>query len=145
MKKHTMILTVAMAIAAYAGAIAQGTPSATASSKTRTVDCKVDKGFRNLLLGLRSTNQGLTESAIMQVAELRILYPGSNIAETKKVIDSLLVHATAPSVRYKAYLASNVCDNPEWFAGKGNVKSEDEFVESVDSQLHERILGSRTN
>ena len=81
----------------------------------------------------------------MQVAKISMTYPGSNIAETKSVVDSLAIHAGVPSTRYKAYLASNVCDNPEWFAKKVAVKSDDEFFESVDSQLHERILGSRTN
>ena len=81
----------------------------------------------------------------MRVAEIKMCYPGNNIAETKEVIDSLAVHANVPSVRYKAYLASNVYDNPEWFADKGIIKSDNEFFESVEVQLHERILGTRTD
>jgi len=145
MKKHTMILTVVMAIAAHAGAMAQETPSAPGSSNARVSDFTADKWCANLKTALRSENQGLAESAIMQVAKMSITYPGNNIAETKGVVDSLAIHANVPSIRYKAYLASNVCENPEWFAKKLTVKSEDEFFESVDSQLHERILGSRTN
>ncbi len=138
-------MTAMVAIAVYTGVTAQGLPAAHASSKSRTYDCKVEKGLVNLLVALRSENRGLTESAILEVAELRILYPGSTMAETKDVIDSLSVHANVPSIRYKAYLASNVCDNPEWFANKGNIKSDNEFFESVEAQLHETILDSRTN
>jgi hypothetical protein len=138
-------MTAMLAIAAYTGAAAQALSAADASSNSRKHDCNVNKGIVNLTLALRSTNRGLTESAIMQVAELKILYPMTSIMEAKNVIDSLAIHANLPSVRYKAYLASNVCDNPEWFANKGNIKSDNEFFESVDAQLHERILGSRTN
>ena len=145
MKKHTMILAAAMAITACAVTMAQENPSATASSKARVSDCRADKWFANLKAALRSENLGLKESAIMRVAEIKMPYPGSNIAETKSVVDSLAIHANVPSIRYKAYLASNVCDNPEWFAKKVYVKSDDEFFESVDSQLHERILSSRAN
>ena len=145
MKKHTMVMTAMLAIAAYTGVTAQGLPAAGTSSKSRAYDCRAEKALANLLTALRSENQGLTESAIMMVAEIKMLYPGNNIAETKDVIDSLSVHANVPSVRYKAYLASNVCDNPEWFAKKGNIKSDGEFFDSVEAQLHERILSSRTD
>jgi hypothetical protein len=145
MKKHTMILTAAIAIAAYAAVMAQESPSAAVSSNARVSDYTAGKWFANLKAALRSENRGLTESAIMQVAKISMAYPGSKIAETKSVVDSLAIHANVASIRYKAYLASNVCDNPEWFAKKLTVKSEDEFFELVDSQLHERIFGSRTN
>lgn len=81
----------------------------------------------------------------MEVAKLSMAYPGNDIAETKRVIDSLAIHAGTPSVRYMAYLASNVCQNPEWFAKKGIADSGTGFLEAVDEQLHERILGSRMN
>jgi hypothetical protein len=134
-----------MAIAVYGGVLAQAQPAADASSRTRAFDRIFDQGMKNLLAGLRSENRGLTESAMMQVAKIKILYPGANVAETKNVIDSLSIHATIPSVRYKAYLASNVCDNPTWFAKRSNIEYENEFFESVAAQLQERILGSRTN
>ena len=138
-------MTAMLAIAAYTGVIAQSLSAVDASSKSRVYDCKADHGLMNLLVALRSENQGLAESALMRVAEVKMFFPGSDIATTKNVIDSLSVHANVLSVRYKAYLASNVCDNPEWFAKKGNIKSDGEFFDSVEAQLHERILSSRTN
>ena len=145
MKKHTMVMTAMMAIGSIHRGLAQSLPAADASSKSRAYDCKADKARVNLLVALRSENQGLTESAMMRVAEIKMLCPGNNMAEIKGIIDSLSVHANVPSIRYKAYLASNVCDNPELFVKEGNINSEDEFFTSVDAELHERILGSRTN
>lgn len=145
MKKHTMVMTAMVAIAVYTGVSAQSFPATDASAKSRAYDRKADKARVNLLAALRSENQGLTESAIMRVAEIKMLYPGNNIAEMKGIIDSLSVHANVPSTRYKAYLASNVCDSPEKFVKEGDITSEDEFFTSVDAELHERILSSRTN
>ena len=138
-------MTAMLAIAAYTGVIAQSLSAVDASSKSRVYDCKADHGLMNLLVALRSENQGLAESALMRVAEVKMFFPGSDIATTKNVIDSLSVHANVLSVRYKAYLASNVCDNPGWFAKMENIQSEEKFFDLVAAQLHERILSSRTN
>jgi hypothetical protein len=145
MKEHTMIMIALVAISAYAGMMAQSPAAADASSKSRMYDCKADHGLSNLLVALRSENQGLVESAMMRVAEVKIFCPGSDIAKTKDIIDSLSVHANVPSLRYKAYLASNVCDNPVWFAKVDNIKSEEKFFDIVAAQLQERIFGSRTD
>ncbi|HTY10245.1 MAG TPA: hypothetical protein VMF88_04135 [Bacteroidota bacterium] len=136
MKKHTMIAAAILTAAAYTGAMAQA---------LSTSEHKVNKAMVNLVIALRSENQGLTESAIKQMAQIGILYPGCTVGEAREVVDSLMVHAGTPSVRYKAYLASNVFDNPAWFAGSVNVYSEKEFFESVETQLHQRIYSSRTD
>jgi len=115
-------MTAMLAIAAYTGVIAQSLSAVDASSKSRVYDCKADHGLMNLLVALRSENQGLAESALMRAAEVKMFFPGSDIATTKNVIDSLSVHANVLSVRYKAYLASNVCDNPGWFAKMENIQ-----------------------
>ena len=138
MKKHITIMVALTAVVIYGGVTGE-------TLKSRVYDCKTEKAMVNLLVALRSENRGLTESAIMRVAEIKMLCPESNIGEVKEVIDSLTVHANVPSIRYKAYLASNVCDNPELFAKTGSIISEDEFFKSVDAQLHETVLGSRTN
>ena len=136
MKKQTMIAVAILTAAAYTGAMAQASPAA---------EQKVNKAMVNLVIALRSDNVGLKESAIKQVAQIGIAYPGCTVGEARELIDSLMVHAGTPSVRYKAYLASSVCDNPGWFAKSANVESEKEFFESVETQLHQRIYSSRTD
>ena len=101
----------------------------------------------NYLTGLRSENVGLKESSMMQTAKIKMLYPDASFEDIKNVDDSLTVNGNTPSIRYKAYLASNVLENPTWFAKKDHQSFEDpdHFFASVASQLQERILGSRTN
>ena len=140
MKKHTMIGIVVAAVVFSSGAFAQDQSSA-------KYDCKSDKVKLNYLMGLRSSNQGLSESAMWQTARIKMLYPDANFEDVKQVADSLTVSGKTPSIRYKAYLASNVFDNPTWFAKRNHVNYEDgdQFFASVAAQLQERILGSRTN
>ena len=140
MKKHTMIAIVIAAVVGYAGAFAQ-------DQSTGKYDCKSDKVKLNYLMGIRSENQGLSESAMWQTAKIKMLYPNADFADVKQVADSLTVNGKTPSIRYKAYLASNVFDNPTWFAKRAqkNYEDGDEFFGAIAAQLQERILGSRTN
>lgn len=133
-----MVIAALMAVVVYTGAMAQ-------TLKIRVDDRKTEKATVNLMVALRSDNEGLMESAMMRVAEMKAMYPEVNVAAAKEIVDSLAIHANVPSIRYKAYLASSACDNPELFAKAGIANSEDEFFKSVDAQLHETVLGSRTN
>jgi hypothetical protein len=139
MKKHTMIAAVIAIVlfntAAFSQAILQ------------KHSCKTEMAKSNYLMGLRSDNAGLKESSMMQTAKVKMLYPDLNFEDVKHVTDSIAVNGKTPAIRYEAYLASNVLENPVWFA-KGNhqtIEDPDTFFISVASQLQERILGSRTN
>ncbi len=139
MKKHTMVMTAMMTVVFTSAMMAQTYSSSNIS--------KAERGKKNYMMGLRSSNQGLVESAMMQVAKIKMIAPTARFEDVKNVIDSLSVYGDTPSVRYKAYLAANVCDNPTWFAKEGYNPEEDvdEFFGLVAVQLQERILGSRAN
>jgi hypothetical protein len=139
MKKHTMIATVIAAVILNAAGYAQTT--------IQKDGCKSKIAKSNYLMGLRSDNAGLKESSLMQTAVIKTLYPDVNFEDVKNVADSLAVNGKTASIRYKAYLASNVLENPAWFAKRGYQASDDpdKFFSTVASQLQERILGSRTN
>ena len=139
MKKYRMAMTAMMVGMFFTGAAAQ--------NHAKTLEAKMDEGKKNYTAALRSTNHGLIESAMMEAAIFKIVYPGSDITEMKDVIDSLAVNGTTPSIRYKARLASNVCDNPAWFAKNDyrHYDDNDEFFVAVAAQLEDGILGSRTN
>lgn len=139
MKKHTIVMTAMMAVVFTSGLMAQ--------TYSPSNNLKAESGKKNYMMGLRSSNQGLSESAMMQVAKIKMIAPTARFEDVKNVIDSLSVNGDTPSVRYKAYLASNVCENPTWFAKKAytEYQDNDEFFASVAAQLQERILGSGTN
>jgi hypothetical protein len=139
MKKHTMV-TVAMMVTIFAiGAMAQ--------TRTASFDSRVESGKRNYIMALRSGNQGLMESATMQVAKLRMIAPTTRLEDVKNIIDSLAVYGDTPSIRYKAYLAGTVFENPTWFSKKAysGYQDHDEFFAAVSAQLQEKVLGSRAN
>ena len=139
MKKHTMVIAAMMAAVFTSGMMAQTTNSSVAS--------RTEKGKKNYIMGLRSSNQGLAESSMMQSAKVIMTVPVARYEDVKNVIDSLSVYGGSPSIRYKAYLASSVFENPTWFAKKAYTAYEDtdEFFAAVAAQLQERILGSRAN
>ncbi|HTR82667.1 MAG TPA: hypothetical protein VMM58_13640 [Bacteroidota bacterium] len=146
MKKHTTITMIAMAVAFNFEAFAQYPPS-NGTQPAPKFDCTSKIAKMNYLMALRSENAGLAESSMMQAAEIKMLHPDADFAEIKNVTDSLATNGSTPSIRYKAYLASNVLDNPKWFAKKEHVPYEttDQFFASIAGQLQERLLGSRTN
>ena len=135
MKKQTAVAMVMMVAIMSMAAAGQSTAK------------KIEAAGKNYVVGMRSGNQGLTESSMMQIAKIKIRYPRADFADAKRIIDSLAVNSTSPSTRYKAYLASNVCDDPKWFAKKDHAAyaDNDEFFSSVWSHMQERALGSRAN
>jgi hypothetical protein len=139
MKKHTMVMTAMMAVVFTTGVMAQ--------TYSFSYISRAENGKKNYTMGLRSSNQGLAESAMMQVAKIKMIAPTASFEDVKNIIDSLSVYGDTPSVRYKAYLASNVCGNPTWFEKKAYLgyQDNDEFFAAVAAQLQERILGSRAN
>lgn len=139
MKKYTMIATLVAAVIFNAAAYAQATVS--------KHDCRFELAKLNYLAALRSDNVGLKESSMMQTVKIKMVYPEANFEQIKNVIDSLAVNGKTPSIRYKAYLASNVLENPAWFATNDprSYENADPFFAAVALQLQERILGSRTN
>ena len=146
MKKHITIAAVIIAAAVHFAAFAQ-TPSDNSAVRAPKYDYKSNAAKINYLTALRSENAGLSESSMMQTAEIKMLYPSVNFDEIKSVTDSLAVNGSTPSIRYKAYLASNVLNNPGWFAKKAYSTDEnpDQFFASIAGQLQELVLGSRTN
>lgn len=139
MKKHTMVMTAMMAVIVTSGVMAQ--------TQNASFNSRADNGKKNYMMALRSDNHGLVESATMQMTKIKLTVPTARFEDVKNVIDSLSVYGDTPSIRYKAYLASNVFENPTWFAAKAYSGYQDtnEFFAAVAAQLQERILGSRAN
>ena len=70
---------------------------------------------KNILMGLRSDNSGLIESCLILVSKIKMYYHETDVAEILTVIDSLAFTSPSGVLRYKAFIASNICTQPEWF------------------------------
>jgi hypothetical protein len=120
MKTARSLLTIAFIALALSGtAIAQNQPHAT---KQEIRDARL-RG--NCLAGLHSDNDGLIESVLLLVMRTKIQQPQLVLGSLSKVIDSLAVSGSTPSIRYKALLAARVCETPEWFTSCKNMNLQD--------------------
>ena len=120
MKTVRSLLTIFVISLAFSGtAMTQNRPHLT---KQEIRDARLRE---NCLTGLRSDNDGLIESVLLLVMRVKIQQPEIVLGALIKVIDSLAISGSTPSIRYKAILAARVCETPEWFASCKNMNLQD--------------------
>ena len=98
---------------------------------------------KNILMGLRSGNKGVIEASLILIAKIKMFFPLTNIAEIRTVIDSLAITSSSDTLRYKAYLTSNICTDPEWFSTEKsmNTLELDQFYKTAAQRLQNKMLG----
>ncbi len=62
---------------------------------------------KNYLTGLRHSNRGVVESAIIQTMKLKQFHPQKDFTELIKALDSLSIESREKPIRIKAFFASN--------------------------------------
>lgn len=110
--------------------------------KFKTMESRLAYAQKNMALGLRSENPGVVESTMMLVAKMKMIYPSVSIAALLPIIDSIVVAGASPSLRYKAYLVSNICSLPSWFAADRSLETlqPDLFYNSAALRLQQKML-----
>lgn len=110
--------------------------------KFKTIESRIAFAQKNMVLGLRSENPGVVESTMMLVAKMKMMYPSVSIAALLPIIDSIVVAGSSPSLRYKAYLVSNICSFPAWFAADRTLETiqPDLFYNSAALRLQQKML-----
>lgn len=110
--------------------------------KYPTNEVRIAYAKKNILMGLRSGNAGVVEASLILAAKIKIKFPETKIAELQTVIDSIALIGSSNVLRYKAYLASNICADPEWFS-KENIFLQPEseiFFISASQRLQDKLL-----
>lgn len=140
MNKQMVALTIATALMATT-ALAQ---SAYFSSPERHHSANLDKAAQQYARCLESCNTGVVESALAHVVLMKLYVPEKEFDGVREKIGSLSVNGCNPTIRYKAYLASLVYDDPELFAQeRGQSFSDPEALfNSVSNRLQVTLLGS---
>ena len=77
---------------------------------------RIESASRNYAAGLRSENQGVVESTIQRIAKMKLQVPDANTDELREELNHVSVRHQSPVVRFKAYIAACICNDPEWFA-----------------------------
>jgi hypothetical protein len=104
----------------------------------------LDKAQRNYLAALASSNDGVVQSAIANAAKLRLACPERDLRDLHAKISELALHGMTPAIRYKAYLASYVFDQPGFLSQERRTEYRDdkELFTAIASRLQKRLIGS---
>ena len=108
-----------------------------------TLEQKVEHASKNLMAGLHSNNTGLVESSVRMIAAMKLRFPSADIEELREELDKLSITNSSATVRYKAYIASNICMNPQWFSQEHHTVTVDDetFFIAASNRLQEKLLG----
>ncbi len=117
------------------------------AKKFDTENKKIAFAAANLLSALQSTNPGVIESALQISAQMKMQYPSANVSKLVTVMNTIWKNHPNGVIRYKAYLAMSICDNPEWFSTISTLdKNENEkFFYSVSNVMREHLLSINEN
>lgn len=115
--------------------------SASAVSKIVTI-----KVVRNYQFSLRSENDGVVESALAQVAYVKLVNPDQPMELLREDVNTLVLFGRTPMIRYKAYLAAQVFDSPGMFnrVTIPPCSTCDQLFEALSAKLHETLAGDPT-
>lgn len=116
--KTGYVVALGMALMTGNGMAADTTGNADTYFSARAVERIVTvKVVRNYQFCLRSENNGVVESALGQVAFMKLVNPDQPMEMLQEDITQLVLFGRTPRIRYRAYLAAQVIDNPGMFAG----------------------------
>ncbi len=112
-------------------------------SRSYPSETALTNAVKNYQACLSSENNGVLESGIAQVIRFRILYPGRDMTVLHRTIDDLTITGSTPEVRYMAYLAGAVFDNPGLIADGQRVKDlgNEHLFALIADRLQETLIG----
>ena len=142
MKTTNAILTAALVIGMTAGTMAQNNGrSYIADSKSYNAQ-KIDKAAKNYMTSLNMENNGVVESALAQVAAMKLVVPAEEFSALREKVAGLVTSGRTPTVRYKASLALMVFENPEMFHEVRNSRYEDsdQFFIALAHRIQESLF-----
>ena len=86
----------------------EGFSAAKYSNKT----ISFDKAVKNLTWCLSDKNEGVVKSALSHMVRVRMENPSLEMRKVESAIKDLIVDGSTPIVRYEAFLANVVMENP---------------------------------
>ena len=139
--KTRIVLVAVLILSVITSAVSQRTVKTFASKEVRLEAAK-----NNVMVGLRSENNGVVEAAIMFTAKLKMIEPESDISKLQSALDHISISHPSPAIRYKASIASHICSDPNWFMYNNRlVTSEtDQFFPIAAERLQQKMFGLNT-
>ena len=109
---------------------AKKTPVNFVQTEQRYLDC------------LGSENDGVVESALAQVVKMVLVFPDQPFGQIRLKVQDLAENGRTAAIRYRAYLAAAILEDPAMFAGlpHGNINDNDVFLQAANI-LQKQLLG----
>ena len=103
----------------------------------------LEKAARSYEAGLKSGNAGVVEASIAYSTFLKVSAPHLDLSDIRRELDIVAVSGSTPVLRYKAYLATMVFENPAEFKNALGVGDPDgnRFFTAVAGQVSKALLG----
>lgn len=138
MKTRIAIVAVALLIAVQAGF------SKTPTKRFPTLESKVEYAKKNMNIALHMGNAGVIESALRMTAQIKMKFQDTDVSDLKEMINEMAINHPSAAIRYKAYIASEICSDPQWYALDQNVVTADQehFFPAAAKRLQQKLLSS---
>ncbi len=103
------------------------------------------RGVKSYTKSLKSDNIGIVESSVFHIAKLKLLFPEEETADALAELEKLAEAAPSETIRFKAYLATQVLEFPENFSTleKKNYKDAEAFFLMISTELQKKLLVNR--
>jgi hypothetical protein len=146
MKRYAVFAVTLMMVAGASTASSQekaGEERGVFASRSSHQRADLAKVERRYLACLQSLNDGVVESAIAQVAHLKLYCPGKCFAGLQGALSRLAVTGRTPAIRYKAYLAMLVFDHPAMFVNEQEAEysTEGQLFTAIGKRLQQSLIG----
>jgi len=149
MKRHAMLLAGFVLAALPAGSSAQGADGVSADqryfSSRRTYEAMdLSRARKNYIACLASDNEGVVQSALAQVAMIKLILPGGKFEDLQAAVNSLAVCGKSPETRYEAYLTGLVFDSPGMFRqeAKTTYQDADQLFVALSGRVQSTLIGA---
>jgi hypothetical protein len=106
---------------------------------------KVEKYQRACVISLRHSIDGVVECALRDAMMMKIAQPDADARDIKKEIDRLTTEGRTAGIRYRAWLARQVYENPSVFVKEGDADffTAEEAFGAVAHRLEEMLLAAQ--
>ena len=142
MKRSMVVLAALLASASVAGRAQSSGNEALFPSAERYAT--VNPGWFDHVYApsLKSDNDGVVESVIAQSVAAKLGIPAGKFEAIREGLGRLAVNGRTPAIRYKAYLAGLVLEDPTIFSGADCAlfKSTDQLFASLSSRIQKMLL-----
>lgn len=114
--------------------------------KFNSPEKKISFASKNLLAAIRSENPGVIESAIRVTAQMKMRYPEADVTTLVKAMEDVWLKNPSGALRYKAYIASNICTDPDWYSNDLRTANadDDDFFKAASSRMQEKLLSTNS-